>query len=362
MTRDMLIETDGGVTYPVVVGEGCAVHSSENLPDDCPAVALVTDSNLARLHAARVAASLGDLRVITLEFPAGEQHKNRRNKEAVEDAMIEAGLGRDCCVVALGGGVSTDLGGFVAGTFMRGVPWIALPTSLLAAVDASVGGKTGVDTDQGKNLIGVFHQPRAVLIDLELMATLPGEEIANGLAEMAKHAVVADERYLADLVQDAQPLRDLEPDALERAIARSVEIKGAIVAADTGERDYRQVLNLGHTIGHAIETVSGYALGHGLAVAAGLSVECGIASRLGLMSGADRDRVRAALERLGLPTAPPDGLEIDALLAAISRDKKGRAGKARYALPSGIGQMARGAQGWAREVPDDLVRAAIAEV
>jgi 3-dehydroquinate synthase len=243
---------------------------------------------------------------------------------------------------------------------MRGIPWIALPTSLLAAVDASIGGKTGVDTAHGKNLIGVFHQPRAVLVDLGLMATLPPAEIDNGLAEMAKHAVIADAGYLARLVFDADRLRRLEPEALERSIVRSIEIKSEVVSADTGERDYRQVLNLGHTIGHAIEAVTDYGVGHGLAVAAGLAVECDIAVRLGLMSADARDETRTALEHLGLPIAPPSGVDARELQAATKRDKKGRTGVARYALPAGIGQMSRCDRGWAREVPDDVVLAAIA--
>ncbi|MBW2278595.1 MAG: 3-dehydroquinate synthase, partial [Deltaproteobacteria bacterium] len=272
------------------------------------------------------------------------------------------GLGRDCVVVALGGGVTTDLGGFVAGTFMRGVPWIALPTSLLAAVDASIGGKTGVDTTRGKNLIGVFHQPLVVLIDLRLISSLPKEEVDNGLAEMVKHALIADAGYLQQLVTDSEGLRHLDPGALEQSIVKSIEIKGAVVAADTQERDYRQVLNLGHTIGHALETVTEYEVSHGLAVAVGLSVECGIATRLGLMTSDARDEARAALEQLGLPIAAPEGIAAEALLGATKLDKKGRAGKARYALPVAIGQMSKTEQGYASEVPDDVVLAAISEM
>jgi 3-dehydroquinate synthase len=362
MSQALEVETDRGRTYSVVVGERAVDRLGRELPDPCAAVALVTDSNLARLHRDRVIDALGAGRTVSaFEFPAGEQHKTRRTKERIEDAMLGEGFGRDCTVVALGGGVTTDIAGFVASTYMRGVPWIALPTSLLAAVDASVGGKTGVDTDLGKNLIGAFHQPRAVLIDLELMQTLPGPEVDNGLTEMLKHAVIADASYLRSLVNEADRLRSLDPAVLEIAIARSIEIKGEVVAADTEERDYRQVLNLGHTIGHAIELVSRYRVSHGGAVAAGLAVECEIAARLGLMPGSARKEVVAALERLGLPVAPPAGTDPGELLQATKRDKKGRAGRPRYALPAGIGEMARGERGFAREVPDDVVLSALEE-
>jgi 3-dehydroquinate synthase len=362
MPVTLRIATDCGDFYPVLIGEGVVERLPGEVPAACGAVALIADSNLTRLHATRVRDAIGtSRRTIDLEFPAGERNKNRRTKEQLEDSMICAGLGRDCAVVALGGGVTTDLAGYVAGTFMRGVPWVALPTSLLAAVDASVGGKTGVNTETGKNLIGVFHQPRAVLIDLALVSTLPHGEIDNGLAEMAKHAVIADRSYLRALVESAERLRGLEPVVLEEAIRRSIEIKGAVVAADTAERDYRQVLNLGHTIGHAIETVSEYRVSHGRAVSVGISVECCIAARLGLISDSAVAEIRESLVRLGLPIAPPSETDPGDLLEATRRDKKGRAGQARYALPAAIGEMARSAEGFARTVPDDVVLTAVSE-
>lgn len=361
MSHTVTIATDRGEEYPVLIGDGVSDRSSELLPKGCTAVALISDSNLSQLHRSRIVGALGErVSVAPLDFPAGEASKTRATKQQLEDAMLAAGLGRDCAVLALGGGVTTDLAGFVAGTFLRGVPWIAVPTSLLAAVDAGVGGKVGVNAAAGKNLFGMFHQPLGVLIDLRLLTTLPPPEIDNGLAEMVKHAVIADPQYLERLEGDVDRLRALEPDALAEPIRRSVEIKSEVVAADTEERDLRQVLNLGHTIGHAIEAVSEFSIGHGLAVAAGLAVECGIACRLGLMESDDRDLVRDALDRLGLPTAPPDGLEPAALLEATKLDKKGRRGRPRYALPAAVGRMARGEQGFAREVPDDVVLAAIA--
>jgi 3-dehydroquinate synthase len=364
MSQDLTVATERGEQYPVLLARGAAGRVAELLPGDCTAVALISDDNVGRIHGDRVADLLGARApVVRLGFPAGEQHKTRGVKAQLEDAMLEQGLGRDCVVVALGGGVTNDLAGHVAGTYMRGVPWIPLPTSLLAAVDASVGGKVGVDTEAGKNLIGLFHQPLGVCIDPELIATLPPTEVDNGLAEMAKHAIIADGGYLEQLVARTDAVRALDAQTLLDAIRRSVQIKARVVSADSAEQGLRQVLNLGHTIGHALEVVSGWSLGHGLAVSIGISVEAGIAHRLGLLDRESRDRIRAALDGLGLPVVPPIGTDPAALLDATKLDKKGRRGRTRYALPAGIGAMAGALEGgFAREVPDRIVLEAIAEV
>jgi 3-dehydroquinate synthase len=325
-------------------------------------VAIVADETVASLHAARVEAALGGAPLLaTVSFPAGEKSKTRATKERIEDELVERGLGRDGVIVALGGGVTTDLAGFVASTYLRGVPWMAVPTSLLAAVDAAIGGKTGVDTPLGKNLIGSFHRPLAVLIDLDLLSTLPREEVDNGLAEMVKHAVIADAAYLEELVQGADGIRALEPEALEAPLRRSVEIKAAVVHRDPEEQDERQVLNCGHTIAHAIEKTSSFRVRHGLAVSSGLSVEAGIACRLGILDSEERDRLRTALTGLGLPVAPPRDLAPSEILAATAVDKKGRKGRPRYALPEALGRMARGPEGYGLEVEDSVVLAALEE-
>jgi 3-dehydroquinate synthetase len=268
--------------------------------------------------------------------------------------MATAGAGRDSVVIALGGGVTTDLSGFVAATWHRGIPWIALPTSLLAMADAAVGGKTGVDTPAGKNLVGAFHPPVAVLADLSLLATLPPGEVSSGLAEMVKHAIVGDERLLDALVAASGAVRSVRPGVLGPLLLRSVAVKASVVARDPEERDFRQVLNFGHTIGHAIERVSGWAISHGRAVAAGMSVEAGIAVRMDLLTPGERDRIREALRRLGLPAEPPAGLGTDAILAATLADKKTRAGRVRFALPEAVGRMARGPEGFGIPVPIEV--------
>lgn len=332
------------------------------LPAGRPTVALIMDSNLARLYAKRILGLLEKhARPNLLVFPAGEQNKNRTVKEQIEDQMIACGLQRDSLVVAVGGGVSLDLSGFAAGTYMRGIPWIAVPTSLLAAVDASIGGKTGVNTPGGKNLIGTFHPPLGVLIDPELMKTLPAREVDNGLAEMVKHAVISDRNYLDQLILHQPSLRAFEPMTCSALIRTSVEIKSRVVAQDPRESDLRQVLNFGHTIAHAIESTSLYQVPHGLAVAMGMSVEAQIAHQLGLLPKHDRDELRNGLEKLHLPQCPPKTMDPPGLLEATRLDKKGKRSAPRYSLPKALGNMAKGPDGYAIQVDDRVVLEAIRE-
>lgn len=361
-TRLEPVAVEAARAYSVHIGEGVLDRLPAELPPGCPAVALVADEQVASLYAPRAEAVLASrVRTERFTFPSGEASKARATKERIEDAMLARGLGRDAALVALGGGVTLDLAGFVASTYQRGIPWIAAPTSLLAMVDASVGGKTGVNTPAGKNMVGTFFQPRAVLADLGCLSTLPRAELDNGLAEMVKHAVIADAAYLGDLIAAAEALRGLDPEAFARPVRRSVEIKAEVVSADPEERDLRQILNYGHTIAHAIESLSGYGTSHGRAVAAGVSVEAGIASSLGLLDPGERDRVRRALAQLELPLAPPPGMGHREILDATRMDKKGRRGRPRYALPEAIGRMARGPEGYGHEVEDAMVLAALEE-
>lgn len=361
MTRTMSIDSMR-YKYRIVIGAGTRHTLGQFLPQRFSSVALISDANVYRLHGqemGRLLEELGSLH--TYVFEPGEESKNRRVKEEIEDAMLADGLSRDTVVVGLGGGVTTDLAGFVAGTFLRGVPWFAVPTSLLAAVDASVGGKVGVNTPAGKNLIGLFHHPLVVAIDLDFIATLPAEEFDNGLAEMAKHGLISDRSYFDQLVRGVESLRRLKPEALEAAIARSVEIKAEVVSKDPREADLRQILNGGHTIAHAIEKVSGFQISHGRAVAMGLSVEAGIAEKIGLLSEKEKTTLRRGLRILGLPYAPPAEMSAEQILGSTFGDKKSRGGRPHYALPEKIGKMAVSTSGYARPVPDEIVLAAIEE-
>jgi 3-dehydroquinate synthase len=288
-------------------------------------------------------------------IPSGEAHKTRDTWARVTDGLLDAGCGRDTTVVALGGGVVGDLAGFVAATFMRGVPVVQCPTSLLAMIDASIGGKTGVDTAAGKNLVGAFHPPAAVLADVETIRTLSLAQRRAGLAEAIKHGVLADADYFARLDVELPALLDAEPSATLDAVARSVEIKAEVVRADERENGRRKTLNLGHTLGHALEHVSGYALLHGEAVAIGMVLEARIAERLGVAQQGTAQRISAVLARAGLPVQRPAALPVDAIVDATRLDKKARGGRVEYALPARIGAMAGAESGWSLPVDDQLV-------
>jgi 3-dehydroquinate synthase len=325
--------------------------------------ALITDSNVGPLYAKKVAAQLDSEAMDILTIPAGESNKTREVWARLTDEMLAKGYGRDAAVVALGGGVVGDLGGFVAATFMRGIPVIQVPTTLLAMIDASIGGKTAVDTPGGKNLVGAFHSPAAVLIDPQVLATLPLRELRAGFAEALKHGVIADESYLNDVASRAPGLLAADGprgDSMFSLIVRSVEIKADIVSRDEREAGLRQILNFGHTIGHAVELVSGYSLLHGEAVAIGMALESELAEHIGLAQTGIAATVSSALQSAGLPTALPSGSNGDAVIEAMRSDKKGRSGRTRFALPLRIGAMAGADTGWTVSVSNDQLREVLA--
>jgi 3-dehydroquinate synthase len=321
--------------------------------------ALITDSNVGPLYAKKVAAQLESDAVVILTIPSGESNKTREAWARLTDQMLAKGYGRDSAIIALGGGVVGDLAGFVAATFMRGIPVVQVPTTLLAMIDASIGGKTAVDTPAGKNLVGAFHPPAAVLIDPQLLVTLPLRELRAGFAEVLKHGVIADEPYLTSVASRAPGLLSTDGpkgDSMFSLIVRSVEIKANIVSRDEREGGLRQVLNFGHTIGHAVELVSGYTLLHGEAVAIGMALESELAEVIGLAQTGTAATVNRALQSAGLPTALPPGSDGRAVIEAMRADKKGRSGRTRFALPLRIGAMAGADTGWTVSVSDDQLR------
>jgi 3-dehydroquinate synthase len=342
-----------GGRYPVDVAPGGLAGLPALLDDVAPRrrVAVITDRNVARSVPM-------PLKAPTLVVPPGERAKTRTRWRTLTDRLLDLGFGRDSVVVAVGGGVVGDLAGFVAATFLRGVPCVQVPTSLLAMVDASVGGKTGVNTRHGKNLVGAFHPPAAVLIDPAVLTTLRTAHLRNGLVEAVKHGLVADAAYLDWIAAHAAGLTAREPAALTALVRRSVEIKAEVVGADEREAGRRAVLNAGHTVGHGIERVTGYRVAHGEAVAAGLVAEAALAARLGLAPGglaADlRDRLRALGAGPVLPAAATD----DAMLAAMRHDKKAEGGALRFALPRAPGRLAAGPP-WTVPASDDDVRQAL---
>jgi 3-dehydroquinate synthase len=352
-------------TYDILVQHGALerVGDIARVATRAHRYAVITDSNVVRTHAERVVQSLGSVGTRTFTLPAGEASKTRETWARLTDEMLNAGFGRDAAIVAVGGGIVGDLAGFVAATFMRGIPYVQVPTSLLAMIDASVGGKTGVDTPRGKNLVGAFHQPAAVVADPAVLDTLPAAHFRAGLAEAIKHGIIADAMYLERTVADAPSMLDpasRRKEAMERLVSRSIEIKADIVRHDEREHGRRQVLNFGHTIGHAIEAVSGYTLLHGECVGLGLVYEAAIAVRTGVASSETARDVRRAVERIGLSTAIPKTFTADRLVEAMRSDKKLRSGALRFALPREIGTMASGDGTWSIPIEESVVRAVLA--
>jgi 3-dehydroquinate synthase len=329
----------GARSYPIVIGSGllgdAALVNGHVAARD---VMIVTNETVGPLYRSPLEGALAGKRVRAVTLPDGEQFKTLATLGRVLDALVEARFNRDACVVALGGGVVGDLAGFAAACYQRGVDFVQVPTTLLAQVDSSVGGKTGVNHPGGKNLIGAFHQPRAVLTDLETLRTLPPRELRAGLAEVIKYGLIDDPSFLGWLEHNVAALLALDADALAHAVRRSCEIKARIVASDEREQGVRALLNLGHTFGHAIEAAAGYGEWlHGEAVAAGMLLASDLSARLGWIEAADVARVRDLLRRAGLPvSAPPIGAA--RALDLMGMDKKVQQGRIRLVLLRRLGE------------------------
>ena len=337
------VHIGGSHPYTIAIGDGL-------LDDGASLIArirgrhvlIVSDEHVAPLYARRVEIALHnirpDLRVNRLTIPAGEQTKTLARFTDIVDALAQFGATRDACVLALGGGVVGDLAGFASACWMRGIDCIQLPTTLLAMVDSSVGGKTAVDLPQGKNLVGAFHPPRAVLADITVLDSLPERELRAGLAEVVKYGAIVDAPFLDWLQAHATALLAREREPLIEAIARSCQHKANIVEHDPFEHGERALLNFGHTFGHAIEAEQGYgrydddALNHGEAVAVGMVLAARLSAHLGMAPAADADRLRDLLSAFGLPTALPRGLDADSLLLRMRLDKKAHSGGLRFVL------------------------------
>lgn len=291
-------------------------------------IALITDDTVLELHGRAFFSQLDNAHLFS--FPAGEPHKTRETKALLEDQMFAKKLGRDTTVIALGGGVVTDLAGFVAATYCRGVPLVTIPTTLMCMVDAAIGGKNGVNHPCGKNLIGTFHLPQQVLIDPLLLTTLPHIELKQGIVEMIKHGLIADSAYFDFLEKHLDQLLAYDLDYLEEAIRGSCRIKTDIVEQDPQETGLRRLLNFGHTVGHALEKLSNYTLPHGEAVAHGLLVE----SALSPLPPADLKRIEQLLARLNFK---PPSFSHEELTLAMTLDKKSLRGRPRFVLLEAIG-------------------------
>ena len=314
----------GERSYPIHIGPGL-IDDGELLRSCIPArqVMIVTNEIVAPLYLGRLECALNAQQQHRLVLPDGEGQKNLATLGAVIDRLIAEGFRRDACLVALGGGVIGDLTGFAAACYQRGIAFVQIPTTLLAQVDASVGGKTAVNHPQAKNMIGAFHQPIAVLADTDTLASLPEREFSAGMAEVIKHGLILDESFLLWLEENMEAILDHDAGALAWIVRRSCEIKAAIVAEDELEQGRRALLNLGHTFGHALESLGAYKDWlHGEAVAVGIAMAAWTSKELGMIDAADCRRVETALSRARLPIAPGAGIDADAVLRVMNLDKK----------------------------------------
>ena len=329
-------------SYDVLIGAGLLTLVGLFLKEKGYAgkAVVITDPNVKSRYGEVLERSLtkNGFKVTTLVVPAGEDQKSLDNAVRLYEQLTDAYAERSTPIVALGGGVIGDLTGFVAATYLRGVPFVQLPTTLLAQVDSSVGGKVAVDHERLKNKIGAFHQPRLVIADTDTLKTLPKAELANGLAEAIKTAAVRGKEFFVYLEQNVEKLRALDISALEEAVYQCVSIKAEIVEKDERDAGLRNILNFGHTIGHAIESVSHFGVRHGEAVAVGMVATARISNRMGLLSYSEVDRLITLVEKAGLPARMPD-LDTSAILKAMRHDKKVESGQVRFVLLKEIGDV-----------------------
>jgi len=324
-------------SYPVWIGANLFSKINWNEIIPTKQVLVVTDDTVAPLYLDKLIAVLSDRRVATVILPTGEYHKTLRTAEQIWEVLTTHQFHRDSCTIALGGGVIGDVAGFAAACYMRGISFLPIPTTLLAQVDSSVGGKTAVNLRQAKNLVGAFHQPTAVVIDIATLSTLPNRQFQAGLAEVVKYAAIRDANFFLWLEGNADKLLAHRPESLSEAIFKSCQHKAEIVSRDEREHGERTLLNFGHTFGHAIETISGYSLLHGEAVSMGMILAAQLSEQLGLSEKSATQRLMALLKRFRLPTELPKEIAPTKLLNLMQIDKKNRDGQLRLILWRGIG-------------------------
>jgi len=356
-------------SYEIEIGYGL----EQKLMDDLKAglvgkinkFVVVTDSIVKDICAEKIYKMLLDngFKSDIVVFPEGEKSKTRQTKEYVEDTMLSKGYRRDCCIIAVGGGVVTDLAGFVAGTYGRGIPFINYATTLLAAADASVGGKTAVDTPLATNLIGLFNQPKKVYLDIATWKTLPQRQVSSGLAETIKHACLSSREFFDYLKENIEKIMEIDDEACCHIASENCKTKYQVVMKDERESGLREILNLGHTVGRAIETVSDYRLLHGEALSIGLVAEVRLARSFGYCSDTDVEEVTELLKRAKLPVAIPEYIDREQLVKKLYTDKKVRDGKLRFVLQKGIGDiMVFENESYAKPVTEEDARKIIMEM
>jgi 3-dehydroquinate synthase len=330
-------------SYPIVIEEGYLQKVGVDLAERKIAnyFCVIADDRVAELYGDGLMQSLADagIHAELIQFPRGEASKTLLTVADLASKLAKKGLGRKDGLIALGGGVTGDITGFLAASYMRGIPFVQIPTTLLAQVDSSVGGKTGVDIPEGKNLIGAFYQPKAVYIDMQVLSTLPREELISGLAEVIKYGIIRDREFLNFLEGNHRKILDLDPEVIGKMIHTCCTIKAEIVAADEREADLRRILNFGHTIGHAVEAASDFSILHGNAVAIGMVAASRISVAKGLLTGDEVERIRSIIMSFGLPTEVPEVLKREVIKGYLLTDKKTVSGRVFYVLPTSIDRI-----------------------
>ena len=333
----------GERSYPILIKQGLLDEIGAELQKNpfAKRYGIIADDQVAALFGERLLTSLENagIEAELISFAHGESSKNLTTIAELSSILARKGFDRKDGLLALGGGVTGDIAGFLAACYMRSIPFAQVPTTLLAQVDSSVGGKTGVDIPEGKNLVGAFYQPRAVYIDSQALRSLPASELLNGLAEVIKYGVIYDRDFFKFLEMTLNDILSLNLQVLEDVIARCCKIKAAIVEADEKESDLRRILNYGHTIGHAVEAVSGYSLAHGMAVAMGMVAAAELAVLKGILDHREKDRLQNLIEKFGLPVKIPAEYDRTKIRQYLLIDKKTIAGKPFFVLPTKIGRV-----------------------
>jgi 3-dehydroquinate synthase len=333
----------GDRSYPIFIEDGIMVNVGADIArrNIASRYAVIADDYVASLYGATLMKSLAEAGVVAelLTFPRGEASKNLQVFAELSSKLAQIGMDRKSALIALGGGVTGDLTGFLAASYMRGIPFVQIPTTLLAQVDSSVGGKTGVDIPEGKNLVGAFYQPKAVYIDTAVLTTLPIAEYLGGIAEVIKYGVIWDLEFYVFLERNLDAILGLQPAIIQEMVTTCCRTKAAVVAEDERESDLRRILNFGHTIGHAVEAASDFSIIHGHAVAIGMVAALRLSVLLGLCKRKEAGRVATLIHAFGLPTEIPADMDRERIKSYIKTDKKSVAGSVSYVLPTTIGKV-----------------------
>lgn len=356
--KEIIKVSTGKSHYDISIGSNIFQKAFEEILEDYKdyKIAIITDSNLERIYGDFLQKLGKNDRVFILSFKAGEESKNRKTKEILEDKLFELGFGRDTLIIALGGGVTGDLAGFIAATYMRGVPFIQIPTTLLSQVDSSIGGKVGIDHPIGKNLLGAFYPPSKVYIDTDFLKTLPNEEIINGIAEIIKAAIIQDSQLFYYLESNIERVINLEKGHIEKAIISALKVKARVVEIDEKEAGLRKILNFGHTIGHSIEILSNFDIPHGRAVGIGMAAETLISEKIGILKLEEQERILVLLKKSKL-LDKHSNLSADEIIRKTTSDKKSKKGVAEYSLIKRIGEAVYGIK-----VEDKIVKKSLTEI